>query len=164
MMKGKKSGYQKRGDKRELNSVTPNKEKDIQGENFGAVLEGIDREISFYRKRAGQIYFFGFLVEGLFLVGEQKLVFPKNLSGWSSYANAILFLLIGAIGFYLGREYRTRIHTLRESRISLLEAFGYIDFYSHPKDKGMSEIKTLYRLLMTLSIVGAVINLLPLKL
>jgi len=154
-----------KGDKKQsakLDIATPNKENDIYGENFEAVLGGIDREISFYRKRAGQIYFFGFLVEGLFLVGEQKLVFPENLSIFSVLVNSLVYIAIGYIGIYLGKEYRRRIHILKDSRVGLLKSFGYINVYPLAKDKPRSEIQTLYWLLGVISFAGLLITLLPL--
>ena len=40
------------------------------------VLEAIDREIAFYRRRAGQVFFLGLTVEVLILAGREKIVVP----------------------------------------------------------------------------------------
>jgi len=124
------------------------------------ILDSIDREIDFLRKRSGYIYFFLFLVEGLFLVGDRKLVFPIEWDLISRVVNSILFAAIGFIGRYLGVEYRDRIHQLKDNRKKVLENCGYKDVYPHSKKK-RSEIKTLYWLLFFLSGAGVLITLLP---
>jgi len=139
------------------------------------ILESIEREIDFLRKRSGHIYFFLFLVEGLFLVGDRKLVFPKGWDLFSRIINSILFLAIGFIGYYLGEEYRDRIHQLKSNRKRLLENRGYPDVYPKPREetsllekkrfnfhkRTRSEIKTLYFLLLFLSLAGILITLSP---
>jgi hypothetical protein len=40
------------------------------------ILEAIDREIAFYRRRAGQVFFLGLTVEVLILTGREKMVVP----------------------------------------------------------------------------------------
>lgn len=56
---------------------------EYKGENeyFFNILDSIDREIAFFRRRSGQVYFFGILAEVLILSGEQQTLLPRDPLG-----------------------------------------------------------------------------------
>ena len=158
-MDEKKLNSKAKKDKFRHTEKTPLVATNRENENLKTLLEFIDREISFYRKRAGQIYFLGFLIEGLILVGEQKVSIPNLSEVFTIVLHILLFIAIGSIGRYLGLEYRNRVHILKDSRLEILVYFGYKNVFPTPLDKVRSEIKTLYTLLISLSVAGVLINL-----
>lgn len=117
-------------------------------------VESLDREIAFYRKRAGQVFFLGLLVEGLILAGREKIVVPKTPLWMKPLTYGIFFIAVAVIGSLLGSEYRKRIHHLKEKRIRL-----DADHEIYPKTGGivLSEIQVLYLVLIFLSSCGSMI-------
>ncbi|MDJ0840357.1 MAG: hypothetical protein QNK37_27855 [Acidobacteriota bacterium] len=124
------------------------------------VMEAIDREIAFYRRRAGQVFFLGLLVEILILAGKQtdKVVIPNDPAWVKSFAFSCFFIAVAAVGIALGHEYRSRIRFLKDSRSELLEKLEYEFVYSSEADQGLSEIQVLYVVLVFLSSSGIILS------
>lgn len=123
-----------------------------------AVLRGLDREIAFYRKRAGEVFFFGLLVEVLILAGKEKIFFVETiptLAGLVVYS--LLFIAVAAVGIALGAEYRRRIRILKDSRAKVLQKLGFEFVYPSATDQGLSEIQVLYVVLVLLSSGGIIL-------
>lgn len=121
------------------------------------LLEAIDREISFYRKRAGQVFSLGLLVEVLILAGRETVVIPA-LRPWAKpLAYSVLFIAVAAMGITLGAEYRRRIHCLKNSRSQILEQLGHPGFYPPTGGLRLSEIEMLYVVLVFLSSCGLIL-------
>src|SRR5438270_12653014 len=78
------------------------------------VLQAIDREIDFYRKRSGEVFFFGLLVEVLILAGREKVVLTATSPLAQPIVYSIMFVAVAAIGIALGSEYRSRIRLLKD--------------------------------------------------
>ena len=93
-----------------------------------SVLQSIDAEISFFRRRSGQVYFFGLLAEALILVGREKIILSRGTddSSWTAppwtdpLIQSVFFVAVAVIGIMLGSEYRRRISFLKLSRIKML--------------------------------------------
>ena len=83
------------------------------------ILEAIDREIAFYRRRAGQVFFLGLTVEVLILAGRERIVVPAAWPWIQPLSYGVLFIAVAAVGILLGREYRGRIHVLKRERKKL---------------------------------------------
>jgi len=62
---------------------------------------------------------------------------------------------VAAIGIILGREYRARIHSLKNNRTVLLRQMKYEDQY--PDNRNVSEIRVMYFVLVFLSSVGIIL-------
>lgn len=120
-----------------------------------SLLEALDREIDFYRKRAGQVFFFGLLVEVLILAGKERVLLGSKWPLVRPVTYSLLFIAVAAIGIILGREYRKRIHTLKSSRSGLLRELKYQDQY--PKNRTVSEIRVMYIVLLFLSSIGIIL-------
>ncbi len=123
-----------------------------------STLESIDREIAFYRRRAGQVFFFGLLAEAVILVGRQK-VFFSDIFGEPEKAivYAIFFFAVAVVGTFLGSEYRRRLHILKDSRIEVIEEIGYKNVFPSSIDRIFSEIIVLYIVLWFISLSGIII-------
>jgi len=119
------------------------------------VMEAIDREISHYRKRVGQVFFYGFLLEVLIIGGEKKIL----LSGVDPTAKVIVYTIFFAaipmIAALLGHEYLSRIRMLKQSRESLLRSFSLENVFPNGQDHFVNEIWTLWSVLAVLSAAGA---------
>jgi len=132
-----------------------------------AVLRALDREIAFYRKRSGQVFFFGLLVEVLIIAGKETIVFVEqipNLAGPEKIPTlagrvvySILFIAVAAVGIALGAEYRRRIRILKDSRAKVLQELGFEFVYPSASDQGLSEIQVLYVVLVLLSSGGIIL-------
>lgn len=118
------------------------------------VLESLEREIAFYRRRSGQVYFFGSLVEVLILAGQQKISLPAGWSWQTSLVYSIFFVAVAIVGILLGSEYRRRIHILKDSRVELLAKIGYRHVFPTASEQRISEIQVLYFVLIFLSLAG----------
>lgn len=123
--------------------------------NPDSVLEALDRELDFYRKRAGQVFFFGLLVEGLILAGKEQVLLGNRWPWVRPITYTLMFIAVAAIGTTLGSEYRARIHTLKDSRLRLLKDLKHHNVY--PADRRISEIKVMYVVLWFLSSVGVIL-------
>ena len=121
------------------------------------VLEALDRELDFYRKRAGQVFFLSLLVEVLILAGKEKVQVPETWQSSKPLIHSLLFIAVAAIGIALGREYRNRIRMLKDSRVEILERLGYSAVYPTELDQGLSEIQVLYAALVFLSSGGIIL-------
>lgn len=121
------------------------------------VLEALDRELDFYRKRAGQVFFLSLLVEVLILAGKEKVEVPETWQSTKPLIHSLLFIAVAAIGIALGREYRSRIRMLKDSRVEILERLGYSAVYPSESDQGLSEIQVLYAALVFLSSGGVIV-------
>lgn len=121
------------------------------------ILEALDRELDFYRKRAGQVFFLSLLVEVLILAGKERVQVPETWQSTKPLVHSLLFIAVAAIGIALGREYRNRIRMLKDSRVEILERLGYSAVYPSELDQGLSEIQVLYAALVFLSSGGVVI-------
>jgi len=118
------------------------------------ILQAMDREIDFYRKRSGQVFFFSLLVEVLILAGREKILLPERWPLLQPIVYSILFIAVAAIGIALGAEYRGRIRILKDSRLDLLEKLSYQHIYPTEIDQGLSEIQVLYVVLIFMSSGG----------
>lgn len=128
------------------------------GQKYQGILEALDREIAFYRRRSGQVFFFGLLVEAFILAGREQ-VFLKE-EGWEvqrAIIYTIFFIAVAAVGIFLGSEYRRRIHKLKKSRLELFKELGKPNLYPTDKDQWLSEIQVLYFVLTFLSSTGIVL-------
>lgn len=123
-------------------------------ENPQWVIESIDRELSHYRKRVGQIFFFGMILEVLILGGKEKIL----LGGVGEIQTAIiyttLFVLIPIIVVLFGHEYLNRIKMLKENRSSFLEPFNLGNTFPISGHHGINEIHTMSGVLISLSLAG----------
>ena len=118
------------------------------------ILKAIDREIGFYRRRAGQVFFFGLLVEGIIIAGREKVFAETAISWVQPLIYSILLAAVAAVGIALGSEYRRRIHFMKDSRVELLEKLHYNFIYPTEADQKLSEIQVLYVVLTFLSSAG----------
>lgn len=132
-------------------------------ENVVNVLEAIDREIAFYRRRAGQVFFLGLLVEILILAGreQQNIIVPPDPDWLRPFAFSLFFIGVAVVGVTLGSEYRRRIRRLKDSRLDLLAHMKYDGVYSEEPDQRLSEIQVLYVVLTLLSSFGITLHWLP---
>jgi hypothetical protein len=121
------------------------------------ILEAIDREIAFYRRRAGQVFSIGLFVEGLILVGREKIVVLATWPWIQPLVYGIFFIAVAAIGIALGSEYLERIHILKDKRTELLAKVGYQNIYPVTGGLHLSEIQVLYVVLIFLSSSGLIL-------
>ena len=120
-----------------------------------SLLESLDRELGFYRKRAGQVFFFGLLAEVLILAGKERILLGNRWPILHPLIYSLMFLMVAYFGRRFGMEYRDRIHALKHSRHELLKNLGYeIDY---PRGRPRSEIKSINFILGFLSIIGIVL-------
>lgn len=126
-------------------------------EEADTVLQALDREVDFYRKRAGQIFFFSLLVEVLILAGREKVLLPETWPLMQAFTYSVLFIAVAAIGIALGSEYRRRIRILKDSRMEILEMKKYLNVYPSEHEQGLSEIQVLYVVLVFLSSGGIIL-------
>lgn len=120
-----------------------------------SVLESLDRELGFYRKRAGQVFFFGLLAEVLILAGKERILLGDRWPILRPLIYSVMFVMVAYFGRRFGTEYKDRIHTLKRNRQELLKNLGYeIDY---PRDRPLSEIKSINFILGFLSIIGIVL-------
>ncbi len=121
------------------------------------VLESVDRELSFFRKRSGQVFWIGLLVEAIILVGQQEVKMSDTWQWQRACVETFFFLAIAGAGMALGSEYRRRIHILKDSRCELLDHLGYNNVFPEASQQRISEIQVLYVVLIILSSVGILI-------
>jgi hypothetical protein len=114
------------------------------------VLASIDRDISFYRHRAGQVFFLGVLAEILILAGRERVLLPEAWVRTNAVVYTLFFASVAAVGFYLGWLYRRRIRHLKAAREQLLAK--RTDLF--PPLSTHSEIKALWFTLGFLSVLG----------
>ncbi len=114
-------------------------------------LEATDREIDFYRRRAGQVFFLSLTAEILILAGRERIVVPRAWPWIQPLSYGVLFLAVAAFGILLGREYRSRIHVLKSQRKKRA------DFDAPSGGLTLSEIEMLYVVLVFLSSSGLVL-------
>ncbi|MFZ5449351.1 MAG: hypothetical protein ACOZFS_12005 [Thermodesulfobacteriota bacterium] len=128
-------------------------------ENIEHVLQAIDRELSFYRRRAGQVFFLGLLLEVLILAGKEQIAIKIPWVGIRPFVYSIFFIAVAFIGIALGYEYRNRIHILKEARNRIIIRYKLDDIDIYPKTGGIiiSEIVMLYVVLSSLSTCGIII-------
>ena len=125
---------------------------------FQTVLESIDREIAFFRRRAGQVFFFGLLVEAFILTGKGKITMPENWTWQRPYLGTLFFLAVLAVGVSLGSEYRRRIRFLKKRRRVLFINYDLGNVYPDLEKQILSEIEVLYVSLFFLSSAGILIS------
>ena len=114
-------------------------------------IEAIDREIAFYRRRAGQVFFLSLTAEILILAGRERIVVPRAWPWIQPLSYGLLFMAVAAFGILLGREYRSRIHVLKSERKER------VDFDAPSGGLILSEIEMLYVVLVFLSSSGLVL-------
>lgn len=117
------------------------------------VLESIDRELAFYRKRVGEVIFFALAVDVAIVTGDKTLPIAESYPLVAAVAMSLLFLVVALAAFVLGREYSERIHHLKNTRIDLVKE-GYGDVFPQRGRRHVSEIGTLVLLVSILSIAG----------
>ncbi|MCG8313966.1 MAG: DUF1572 domain-containing protein [Pseudomonadales bacterium] len=121
------------------------------------VIESIDRELAHYRKRVGQIFFFGFILEVLILGGKEKILLDGVGVIETATIYTILFVAIPVIVVVFGREYLNRIHILKESRNLFLEKFNLSNVFPTSKHHRLNEIHTMSVVLTSLSLAGILV-------
>jgi hypothetical protein len=127
-------------------------------ENYASlILEAIDREIAFYRRRAGQVFSIGLFVEGLILVGREKIVVLATWPWIQPLVYGIFFIAVAAIGIALGSEYLERIHILKDKRTEIVTKIGHPNIYPQTGGVHLSEIQVLYIVLIFLSSSGLIL-------
>lgn len=122
----------------------------------GAVLEALDRELGFFRRRAGQVLFYGMLAEALILGGGHALRYTEMWNWQSFVVNVVFFAAIAGVGIVLGSEYRARIHRLKDSRAKLVSHLGCHHLFPSPDQRLVSEIQVLYVILTLMSSIGII--------
>ena len=121
-------------------------------------LESLDREIAFYRRRSGQVYFFSLGAEALILVGRENVALSGGPSWVSPVVESGFFVAVAFFGIRLGSEYRRRIRKLKRRRLYLVESFGHRDMFPTENDQKRSEIRVLYEILIFLSLAGVLLT------
>ncbi|MDH5186772.1 MAG: hypothetical protein OEW70_06885 [candidate division WOR-3 bacterium] len=119
-----------------------------------SLLEALDREIAFYRNRAGKVFFYGLIVEFLILAGRETIKVPSKWVWMQPTAYTLLFIAVAAVGIALGWEYRNRIHILKDRKMNLLEIIKGEHVYVPKGSQALSEIEVLYVVLVFLSSSG----------
>lgn len=125
--------------------------------NSRAVLEAVDRELAFFRRRAGQVFFLSLLIEVLILGGRESIAVQPVQPWIKPLSYSILFIAVATVGIVLGREYRARIHVLKHYRSGIIRELVKED--THPPIGGLrlSEIEMLYVVLVFLSSCGIIL-------
>jgi hypothetical protein len=124
-------------------------------------VEALDRELAFYRRRAGQVFFIGLLVEGLISGGKEKIHSVPTENLWiQALVYSFFFLAVAAISSVLGSEYRQRIHDLKRVRSKIMERlYGESSLgYTQIGGATLSEIQVLYIVLILLSSCGTLLS------
>ena len=112
--------------------------------NVGAHLEAIDREIAFFRHRAGQVYFFGLLAEVLIIIGKESITIPDIVLWLRPVVATVFFAAVAYVGILLGSEYRRRIRHLKKKRDALLRPLLSNEVFLSLNRERISEIQILY--------------------
>lgn len=129
----------------------------LQIESLRPALESVDRELAFFRRRAGQVFFLSLLVEVLILGGKESISI-RFLRAWvEPLMYSGLFVAVATVGIALGTEYRRRIHILKESRLALLRSIGGSVRFPRIGGVRLSEIEVLYVVLVFLSSAGIIL-------
>lgn len=127
-------------------------------EAFRTILESVDREIAFFRRRAGQVFFFGLLVEAFILTGKGQINMPVEWTWQRPFVESLFFLAVLAVGVSLGSEYRRRIRLLKRRRRKLFDDHKIGNVFPELKRQILSEIEVLYVSLFFLSSAGILIS------
>lgn len=131
-------------------------EREFEATN--AALEAVDRELAFFRRRAGQVFFLSLLVEAVILTGQEELAISFRTSWASPFALSVMFAAVAIVGSSLGAEYRARIHKLKKARLGLTRRLtAGNDLYPRTGGLRLSEIQMLYVVLVFLSSAGVVL-------
>jgi hypothetical protein len=123
-------------------------------------LESIDREIAFYRRRSGQVFFLGVSSEAAIVVGAYKLEVKYFWKFLEPLAVSYFFFAVAFVGIILGLEYRRRIRILKKNRADLIER-GYYDknhlIYPSFDEQVVSEIQVLIWTLIFTSFISTLL-------
>ena len=122
--------------------------------NFQIVMEALDRELSHYRKRVGQIYFFGFFLEILILGGKEKIYLGNIGQNLTAGIYSFLFIIIFCIVALYGREYLRRISSLKDERNKMYKQCNNDHEFPSSKNHKVNELNTMSTVLLLLTIVG----------
>jgi len=118
------------------------------------MLESLDREIAFYRKRSGQVFFLGISFEIAILAGGRQLP-DHDIWPWLPFLTiTFLFYAVAATSVVLGSEYRRRIRTIKNNRSIVILQNIQMNPFPTDNDQVVSEIQVLYVVLITLSLLG----------
>ena len=71
-----------------------------------AILESVDRELAFFRRRSGQVYFLGLSAEAAILVGGRQLPAPPSWDWLASLGASLFFYAVAVAGIILSSEYQ----------------------------------------------------------
>ena len=126
------------------------------GDDLQPVLESVDRELAFYRRRVGQVLFIGLVVEAAILTSAQKIKLEAAPEWQRACVETFLFCAVAAAGIALGCEYSRRIGYLKKRRVKLIPP-EYGEVFPRPKAHLVSEIGTLVFALFSLSSAGTFI-------
>jgi len=125
---------------------------------FPSTLEALDREVAFYRHRAGQVFFLSLVFEILILSGHKgTFEFPESTLWMEPLVYNLLFVVVAIVGIILGSEYRSRIRYIKDSRQELLAKSDYKNAYPTEDVQRFSEIHVLYFVLGFLSTLGMIL-------
>lgn len=122
------------------------------------MLESIDREISFYRRRSGQVLFVGISFEIAILVGQQQIPVHAVWKWLAPLTVTYLFYAVAATGVVLGSEYRRRIRFMKKSRAEVASGIEVTKPFPSDKDQSISEIQVLYVILISSSVFGGFVT------
>lgn len=145
-------------DEASLSAVAAENAAEEDWARAAAAIEAIDREVEFYRKRAGQVFFFSLLVEVLILAGRESIQAPELWMWLKPLLYSIMFIAVAAVGSALGAEYRRRIHILKNHRSGMMHTLAQGAAYPRTGGLKLSEIEMLYVVLVFLSSGGLVIS------
>jgi len=120
-------------------------------------LSSIDRELAFYRKRSGQVFFIGMSLEVAILLGQQRMPGHPVWPWLAPFTITVLFYAVAAGGIVLGSEYRRRIRHIKNSRTRLLAAHAVGNPFPSDREEKVSEIQVLYVALISSSALGSLV-------
>lgn len=127
------------------------------------LLNSIDREIAFYRRRSGQVFFLGVSSEAAIVVGAYQLKVQYYWEHLESILLCYYFFAVAFVGIILGLEYRRRIRYLKENRANLIKMGDYDKsqlIYPSSDQQVVSEIQVLICTLTSISFVSSFLFLL----
>jgi hypothetical protein len=122
---------------------------------FPEILATIDRELAFFRKRAGQVFFIGLSLEVVIAAGQHRIQLPPQPEWLTPAVVSLLFIAVAAAGIILGSEYRRRIRFLKRKRETLVIESILSNPFPPVDIQVVSEIHVLYLVLAFTSTTGA---------
>ena len=115
------------------------------------VIESIDRELDFYRKRVFTVYSSIVTLQVLLITGQQviKLFVPL----WTNIAYSVVFVLLVIFVALFNASYKQRIYDLRHAKINLCNKAGYQGVFPEPGGSHSPSPSKLY--VSTIALISA---------